>query len=68
PPCDGGSELWFDSREAFDAAYATELGRRVTADTLAHVRSRVRLVVEEHLQVGDGPSDAESPARSLPPR
>lgn len=51
-PCDGVSELWFDSREAFDAAYATEIGQHVTADTLAHVSSRVRLFVEEHPQVG----------------
>jgi len=44
---DGVSELWFDSREAFDAAYATELGRQVIADTLANVSARVRLVVDE---------------------
>lgn len=50
---DGISELWFDSRDAFDAAYATELGRRVAADSAAHVRSRVRLFVEEHVQVQD---------------
>ena len=49
---DGISELWFDSREAFDAAYATDLGRRVAADSAAHVRSRVRLFVEEHPLVG----------------
>ncbi len=52
PPCDGISELWFDSREAFDAAYATELGKRVAADTLAHVSSRVRIFVEERTQLG----------------
>jgi uncharacterized protein (TIGR02118 family) len=51
-PCDGVSELWFDSREAFDAAYAGEIGKRVTADTLANVGVRVRLFVEEHRQVG----------------
>lgn len=51
-PCDGVSELWFDSREAFDAAYAGEIGRRVAADTLANVGARVRLVVDEHVQVG----------------
>ncbi len=45
--CDGVSELWFESREAFDAAYASEIGRRVTEDTLAHVASRVRLFVDE---------------------
>lgn len=45
---DGISELWFDSREAFDAAYATELGKRVAADSVAHVRARRRLFVDEH--------------------
>lgn len=53
-PCDGVSELWFDSREAFDAAYASEVGQRVAADSLANVGSRVRLFVDEHVQVGEG--------------
>jgi uncharacterized protein (TIGR02118 family) len=44
---DGISELWFDSREAFDAAYATEIGKAVAADTMAHVTARVRLIVDE---------------------
>lgn len=44
---DGIAELWFDSREAFDAAYATEVGRAVAADSLAHVQSRVRVFVTE---------------------
>ena len=42
----------FDSREAFDAAYATELGRHVAADSMAHVRSRTRMFVVEHPVVG----------------
>lgn len=45
---DGVSELWFDSRDDFLAAYATELGQAVVADTLAHVATRQRLFVEEH--------------------
>ncbi|MGB8859473.1 MAG: EthD domain-containing protein [Ilumatobacteraceae bacterium] len=45
---DGVSELWFDSRASFDAAYSSELGKQVAADSMAHVRSRVRLFVEEH--------------------
>lgn len=45
---DGISELWFDSRDAFDAAYATEIGKAVAADSMGHVRSRVRLFVDEH--------------------
>lgn len=50
---DGVSELWFDSRDAFDTAYASELGRRVAADSLAHVRRRSRMFVDEHAIVGD---------------
>jgi uncharacterized protein (TIGR02118 family) len=44
---DGVSELWFESRDEFDAAYATDLGRRVAADSMAHVRARTRMFVEE---------------------
>lgn len=44
---DGVSELWFDSRADFDAAYATDLGKQVAADSMAHVRSRTRLFVTE---------------------
>ena len=47
PEPDGISELWFESRQAFDAAYATELGRAVAADSAAHVSARVRLFVDE---------------------
>jgi uncharacterized protein (TIGR02118 family) len=49
---DGVSELWFDSQAAFDAAYASEIGQQVAADSLAHVGARVRLFVEEHAQLG----------------
>jgi len=49
---DGVSELWFDSREAFDAAYATEIGQAVVNDTLAHVSSRQRMFVTEHPVAG----------------
>jgi uncharacterized protein (TIGR02118 family) len=45
---DGISELWFDSRADFEAAYATDLGKSVAADSMAHVRARTRLFVEEH--------------------
>ena len=51
-PCDGISELWFDDRAAFDAAYATDIGRRVAADSMANVSARVRMFVEEHPLVG----------------
>ena len=45
---DGVSELWFDSREDFDAAYATDHGKAVAADSIAHVQSRTRYLVTEH--------------------
>lgn len=51
-PVDGVSELWFDSREAFDAAYATEHGKRVAADSMANVSKRERLFVAEHVLLG----------------
>jgi uncharacterized protein (TIGR02118 family) len=50
-PYDGVSELWFDSEEAFEAAYASEIGQRVAADSLAHVGGRVRLIVDERAQL-----------------
>lgn len=50
-PYDGVSELWFDSLDDFHAAYATELGRAVAADSLAHVSDRVRLFVDERPQL-----------------
>ena len=46
-PCDGITELWLGSRDDFDAAYATEIGKKVAADSLAHLTSRVRLFVDE---------------------
>jgi uncharacterized protein (TIGR02118 family) len=52
PSVDGVSELWFDSRADFDAAYATDLGKQVAADSMAHVSGRIRLFVTEHTIVG----------------
>ena len=49
---DGISELWFDSEADFIAAYATELGQSVAADSMAHVRRRTRLFVSENIIVG----------------
>lgn len=51
-PFDGIAELWFDSAEAADAAYATDIGKAVAADSLAHVSSRVRMPAEEHEILG----------------
>ena len=48
---DGISELWFDDQAAFEAAYATDHGRAVAADSMAHVSRRERLFVAEHVLV-----------------
>ena len=45
---DGVSELWFDSKEDFEAAYATEIGKGVAADSLAHLSARERMFVVEN--------------------
>ncbi len=45
---DGVSELWFDSQADFEAAYATEIGKAVAGDSMAHNRTRVRLFIDEH--------------------
>lgn len=50
--CSGVAELWFASREAFEGAYATDIGKRVAADSMAHVSGRVRVPVEEHAVFG----------------
>ncbi|HMA14539.1 MAG: EthD family reductase [Bacteroidota bacterium] len=47
-PYDGVSELWFDSEDAMLAAYASEHGKTVAADSLAHVKTRQRVVVDEY--------------------
>jgi uncharacterized protein (TIGR02118 family) len=55
---DGVNEIWFDSRAAFDAAYATPAGEAVIADSREHLASRIRLEVTEHPS-----SPAEDPTR-----
>ena len=45
---DGVSELWFDTQDDFEAAYATEIGKAVAGDSMAHNRKRVRLFIDEH--------------------
>ena len=45
---DGISELWFDSKEAFEAAYVSEIGKAVAADSIAHLADRQRIFVTEN--------------------
>jgi len=44
---DGVSELWFDSQEDFEQAYASEIGKTVAADSMANVSRRERMLVTE---------------------
>ena len=46
---DSVSELWFDSEEDFTSSYESEIGKSVVADSMAHVRGRSRLFVEENI-------------------
>jgi uncharacterized protein (TIGR02118 family) len=45
---DGVSELWFDNQADFEAAYASEIGKGVAADSLSKVSKRVRFFINEH--------------------
>ena len=45
---DGVTELWFDTSEDFQNAYATDIGKAVAADSVAHVSARVRVPVQEY--------------------
>ncbi len=51
-PYDAVSEVWFETHEAFEAAYATQIGRAVAADSLARLKTRIRLHVDEQAFVG----------------
>lgn len=45
-PYDAVVEQWFESPEAMSAAYATDLGRAVAADSGAHTKTRIRTIVD----------------------
>ena len=45
---DGIAEQWFDTQEDFENAYASEIGKKVAADSISNVLKRDRLFVSEH--------------------
>ena len=45
---DGVAEQWFDTQEDFENAYASEIGKKVAADSINNVLKRDRLFVSEH--------------------
>jgi uncharacterized protein (TIGR02118 family) len=47
-PFDAVVEQWFESHETMLSSYDTDIGRRVAADSLAHVSARQRVIVEEY--------------------
>ena len=46
---DGFSELWFDSQEALDAAFAGPVGQAIAADIPAFMSELVRVTVDERV-------------------
>jgi hypothetical protein len=42
------TQTWFDSQADFEAAYASEIGKSVVADSLANVSGRRRMFVVEN--------------------
>ena len=45
---DAVSELWFDSKQDFLDAYASEIGKCVAEDSLSRVSKRQRILLSEH--------------------
>lgn len=58
PEADGVAQLWFDSREAAQASYASEIGRRGSADASAYLARRQHLLAREHWFATTGPLSA----------
>lgn len=59
PLYDGTAELWWDSVEAMEAAFGTELGRRAGADADEFSSVRIHLYTTEHVIV-PGPGSGGS--------
>lgn len=47
PPADGVAQLWFDTREACQASYASEIGRNGSKDASAWLARREHLLASE---------------------
>lgn len=52
---DGVGEVWFDSVDEMQAAYASDIGRAVVSDSVVHTLRRQRLIVDERPQIDDRP-------------
>jgi len=58
PPADGVAQLWFDSRAAAQISYASEIGRRGSADANAYLARREHLLASEHWLTCEAPLSA----------
>lgn len=58
PDADGVAQLWFDSREAAQASYASDIGRNGSADASAYLARRQHLLAREHWFTTTGPLSA----------
>lgn len=47
PPADGIAQLWFDSREACQASYASDIGRTGSADAIQYLGRREHMLLSE---------------------
>jgi len=47
-PFDGVAELWFDSRDALEAAWGSDVGLEAVGHSKANVSNRVVLITDEH--------------------
>jgi uncharacterized protein (TIGR02118 family) len=48
-PYDGTAELWFDSLEAMQASFASDIGQAAGADADLFTSARVHIYTEEHV-------------------
>jgi len=51
-PWDGIAELWFDSRDALDDAWSSEVGKAALAHSRESHSDRLVLITEEHELIG----------------
>jgi len=49
PPFDGVAELWFDSPEAMNLAFASEKGKECAREDRQLIGRRIAFVTEEHI-------------------
>lgn len=71
PRYDGVAELWFESREAMEAAFSSEEGARCSHEDRAFIGRRLAFLTEEHVILGpearsaspDGVAAQEVPTR-----